>query len=274
MTEQAVRINKMSEGKIIEANFSRHQIEFEGFTPTEQKWVSQVIQLDGLPLTNINKVEFRENQRGEEDVLGQYHYPDSTLTLYKSLTREYLDAKSREQVQAGTIVHEKAHSFDPYTEGKAGERILEIYGSEEERTAAAERVSQIADQTDKTHVFLNGYHRYNYQVLVDARMNFKLNPTEKNKRNLEVAGLIFKMETHAIMTELRFINPRHLEEVSEAQNAKLAKRGEKGIDITEATDKTLMNIMKMDQNQLNSHIGKYRIAIAGSVSPLQGQLAA
>lgn len=194
---------------------------FEGFSPYQKERVSEHIQSIGLPADNIETVAYRPNQKGQEAVLGSYQPHDGTLTLYKSLD------KLPPIAQHGTIVHELAHSSSPLDPNN--ERF---YGSEESIDTARNHAVAVAKQSELTGKFLNGYQAYLYRELKAKRVD--------QARFIE--------ETYAIMMELRFTNPHHLQPVETAQKKQLAKMRERQdpealsfepVNISQGVDRTI-----------------------------------
>lgn len=108
-----------------------------------------------------------------------------------------------EIAQHGVIAHELAHANSPTREEND-----RLYGSREKREKSLDFVKKVAEQTTKTRTFLNPYHKYLFRQLEKGSITFDR----------------FVEETHAILIELKFTNPNHLQQVEEAQRNKLISR--------------------------------------------------
>jgi hypothetical protein len=242
--------------KILPRRESLDDVPFEGFADKQAAWVRRQIEVVGLPTRNISRVRYLENGKGQENVLASVHLADGTLTLYKSLEK-------LPEAQEGTIVHELAHENSPHQK-----KNIELYGSEEAMEAARIHAEDIAHQTHVTQVYLNGYHKKLHRQLLSG----------------EIDKTRFSEETHAIMTELRFTNSTHLEQVQDAQKAKLMRLRENKLTNLDYTailstnsetepvgvDKTLLSLMP-DFNtvaELNQHIASVNRSFAKENSPL------
>lgn len=235
---------------------------FEGFTKAQEIWVRRQIETIGLPIRNINKISYKENTPRESTSLGSANLLTGEYRLYKLLE----DPKVPEIAQLGTMVHEGLHWGDPNREiHPLG--YENVYQSEEERSHAKRHAEQIARQTKQTGVYLNGYHK----KLFEAFNEGKIDETR------------LKMETHAIMGELRFTNPKHLIQVQKAQKEKLEKSGrgnqfvqimtQEGSDKAVGIDRTLISLLQdkgiHNVNQLNMHIENVRNSFSKDKSPLR-----
>lgn len=198
-------------------------VEFENFTPSQEKRVREQIAAIGLPLTNLRRIIYAPTPTNRPDVVGDYTLAgkdEGRLRLYKSL--ENLP----EVAQFATLVHELSHQADLYDE-----KNTEMYGSQENRERTIAHVEAVARQTLDTRKYLNGYHKLLAHQYENGKITFKL----------------FAQETHAILIELRYTNPKHLLQVQDAQ----VKRGGKiplmtveGSQVVEGVDSTLLNLVQ------------------------------
>ena len=64
----------------------------------------------------------------------------------------------------------------------------------------------------------------------------------------------FQRETHAIMLELRYSNPKHLEQIEEAQRSKMQKQGreEEFVGIKARVDRTLLALLSRTYPGINT----------------------
>lgn len=170
--------------------------EFAGFSQNQEKTVREEIENIGLPLNNIKKVAYAPNQKGEENILGSFQPFSGELTLYKSLENLPLIA------QQGTMIHEISHSASPLDPENT-----KLFKSRDEAKIARKNVIGVARQSVITRKYLNGYQAYLHKQLEAGEIDLGR----------------FVEETHAIMMELRFTNPKHLKEVETAQHKALKK---------------------------------------------------
>lgn len=201
-------------------------VEVSGFGEREA-FIRRIVESVGLPLDNVSKITFREASAQDtvnSGVLGSVHLETGELSFYKRL--EGLP----EIAQLGVATHELAHENDPHKKENT-----RLYGSEENMQRTADNVKRLADQTKETEVFMNWYHKFLYQQLEAGNID--------DKR--------FLRETHAIMVELRYTNPKHLQEVLRSQNKETAD------EIFNELDNTLLALMPHLNNsteELNKHI--------------------
>jgi predicted metal-dependent hydrolase len=203
-----------------------HDVEVSGFGEREA-FIRRVVESVGLPLDNVSRITFQEASAQDtvsSGVLGSVHLETGELSFYKRL--EGLP----EIAQLGVAAHELAHENDPHKKENA-----KLYGSKENMQRTADNVKKLADQTKETQVFMNWYHKFLYQQLEAGNID--------DQR--------FLRETHAIMIELRYTNPTHLQEVLVSQNKETAN------EIFEQLDNTLLTLMPHLNNsryELNKHI--------------------
>lgn len=231
------------------------KVPFDGFNLEQKKKVKNQLNTIGLPLGNIREVRYRPNQRGTENVLGSFQPYDGVLTLYKSLE------KLPPIAQQGTMVHEAGghgtSPFDPKNE--------RMHGGRESMKQSRDFVIAVAEQTDKTRTYLNGYHAYLHKQLLEGNI-------EKGR---------FVEETYAILMELRFTNPAHLAQVEAAQHEKLklyekiknvkiepvdlVSKRKYGKDVAlSGLDTTIIKLIPRIENydDLENHIRKVRESVA------------
>lgn len=202
-----------------------HTVEVSGFGEREA-FIRRMVESVGLPLDNVSRITFQERSAQDtvnSGVLGSVHMETGELSFYKRL--EGLP----EIAQLGVATHELAHENDPHNVNNA-----RLYGSEENMRATAENVKRLADQTIDTEVFMNWYHKFLFEKLESGQID--------NDR--------FLRETHAIMIELRFTNPKHLKEVLRSQDKETAD------EIFNNLDNTLLALMPhlKTTEELNKHI--------------------
>lgn len=200
-------------------------VEVSGFGEREA-FVRRMVESVGLPLNNVSRITFREASAQDtvnSGVLGSVHMETGELSFYKRL--EGLP----EIAQLGVATHELAHENDPHNSKNVG-----LYGSEERMNKTAENVKNVAEQTKESRVYMNWYHK------------FLLEQLEKG----QIDDARFLSETHAIMIELRYTNPKHLEEVLKSQNEGTSSQ------IMAELDNTLLALMPhlRDKNELDNHI--------------------
>lgn len=208
-------------------------IDVVGFGEREM-FVRRLVESVGLPLNNVSRISFKQESAHNSLAVGSVHMETGELTFYKRM--EGLP----EIAQLGVAVHELAHENDPH-DGKNSE----LYGSVEQMERTAQNVSLVAEQTQETHLYLNGYHRMLCKAL-------EAGDIDKER---------FLQETHAIIIELRFTNPRHLENVLRLQNSETADQ------ILQEVDTTLLTLMPHLENpvQLNEHITSLRRSLKKTV---------
>lgn len=202
-----------------------HTVEVSGFGEREA-FIRRMVESVGLPLDNVSRITFQERSAQDtvnSGVLGSVHMETGELSFYKRL--EGLP----EIAQLGVATHELAHENDPHNVNNA-----RLYGSEENMRMTAENVKKLADQTVDTEVFMNWYHKFLFEKLESGQID--------NDR--------FLRETHAIMIELRFTNPKHLKEVLRSQDKETAD------EIFNNLDNTLLALMPhlKTTEELNKHI--------------------
>ncbi len=203
----------------------------EGFTPEREVFVRGMLEKIGLPLDRVSKVTFKPNTSKTEYVLGSAHQITGEVTFYKRMEG------IPEIAQVGTAAHELAHVNSFYIEEN-----VNAYGGERNMEKARGNAILVAAQTATSHKFLNGYHKALYQ-------EFILRPDDV------VAQEKFIEETNAIMMELRFTNPKHLEEVLKAQDKDTFK------SILGQIDSTLLDLMpnlNRSKTELNQHIANLK----------------
>lgn len=172
------------------------EAEFSGFTPDQETHVRQGIEDIGMPTDNIKKFTSKKPRRGEEKLRGTYQPDNEELSLYEPPKEEPPVA------QQDTLVHEISHSNTPFN--PKNERL---FGNREELEITRNHIIAVAKQSTLTRKYLNGYQAYLHQQLEAGKID----------------SARFVEETHAIMVELRFTNPKHLEEVEKAQLAAIKK---------------------------------------------------
>lgn len=198
-----------------------HDVEVSGFGEREA-FTRRLVESVGLPLNNVSRITFRESG-AQESVLGSVHMETGELSFYKRM--EGLP----EIAQLGVAVHELSHENDPFKKGNA-----DLYSSREKMDKTADNVKKLAEQTKESKIFMNGYHKYLYEQLIDG----------------EIDDDRFLSETHAIMIELRYTNSKHLEEVLTNQDPYTAT------EIMHNLDETLLALMPHLKNmgELETHI--------------------
>lgn len=213
--------------------------EFSGFTDDQTRRVKTRMENFGLPLQNIEKVAYQPNDRGQEGLVGSYQPYTGEMVYYKSL--EKLPAIA----QDGVMLHETAHSSSPFEE-----KNIFLYGSVEAATKARAHTEAVAKQSLETNTYLNGYQ---------AALAEKLKSQEIDERR-------FLEETFAILVELRFTNPKHLEQVQESLN----KKTKDAVDINSGIDQALISLMPEinSQEQLDEHINKLRQQVVKTNKPI------
>ncbi|HEX6977174.1 MAG TPA: hypothetical protein VF185_02335 [Patescibacteria group bacterium] len=228
MEERRLRLIKMEPGQ----ESLRPSIKFEGFVnPEHQKFVKEGLTSIGLPTDNIKTLRFINadsyvDAKRQWFILGHYNHQEGEYALYK-LWGEKIPPIG----QMGTMVHELGHANSPlYEENDA------LFGGKENREKAAEHAQAVAEQTLKTGVFLNPYHKQLSEMLAAGAID----------------GVRFVEETHAIMAELRFTNLAHLEQVEESQEKKLRAKGLKAISIVKGIDQTLINLMSRNNPRIKT----------------------
>lgn len=202
-----------------------HNVEVSGFGEREAL-IRRMVESVGLPLNNVSRITFREST-AQESILGSVHMGTGELSFYKRM--EGLP----EIAQLGVATHELAHENDPHKKENAN-----LYGSEEKMNRTAENVKRLAEQTKESKVFMNWYHKFLFE----------------NLQKGEIDETRFLRETHAIMIELRYTNPKHLEEVLQSQNKETASQ------IIDELNNTLLALMPhlKDKTELDSHIGNLK----------------
>lgn len=224
-------------------------IPFEGFTAEQKKKVDNQLKIIGFPLDNVTRVRYGTNPKGKENVLGSFQPSDGVFTLYESVK------KLPPIAQQGTIIHEVGghgtSPFDPKNE--------KMHGGRESMEQSRDLVIAVAQQTDITRKYLNGYHAHLHKQLLNGQID---------KR-------IFVEETYAILMELRFTNPVHLAQVEAAQHEKMKERGIEPVALVSkqkygkevalsGLDATIMKLIPGMKNydDLENHIRKVRESVA------------
>jgi len=207
------------------------RVEVSGFGEREA-FVRRMVESVGLPLNNVSRITFRETSAQDtinSGVLGSVHMETGELSFYKRM--EGLP----EIAQLGVATHELSHENDPYDKKNVG-----LYGSEERMAKTAENVKTVSEQTKESRVYMNWYHKFLLGQLEDGKID----------------EARFLSETHAIMIELRYTNPKHLEEVLKSQNEGTATQ------IMTELDNTLRSCMLhlKDKGELDTHIKNLKIA--------------
>lgn len=200
--------------------------------------------IGGLPVDNINDLVTSPNTRENAKTLGRFHYRGihkGRVELFKS--RESISPVAR----LGVIQHEFGHANSPFF--KENEKV---YCSKEAREEAREHVAAVATQTLVTEKYLSGYHKFHADNLRKSRSAYEAGfLTYSEWRD---AKRLFQEETHAIMIQMRFENPKHLAEVQDAQHKVMARLGKKSVYLTshldergrvvlDGVDKTLVNLI-------------------------------
>ena len=184
-----------------------HSVEVSGFGEREA-FIRRMVESVGLPLNNVSRITFRESSAQDtinSGVLGSVHLETGELSFYKRL--EGLP----EIAQLGVTAHELAHENDPHKKENAS-----LYGSEQNMQRAAENVKKLTNQTKESKVFMNWYHKFLFQQLEAGNID----------------ETRFLRETHAIIVELRYTNPKHLEEVLKSQNKETSAQIMTELDVT------------------------------------------
>ncbi|KKR11931.1 MAG: hypothetical protein UT39_C0002G0112 [Candidatus Woesebacteria bacterium GW2011_GWA1_39_21] len=233
---------------------------FEGFSNKQESWIKKQVEGIGLPTDNIKTVTYAENSPRETTTLGSANLLIGEYRLYKSLT----NPKLPERAQEGTMIHELLHMCDPFSHVHPKD-FKDVYATHEDREHARRHAEAVAKQSAETHVFLNGYHKALFK-------SFENGDIDKER---------FLMETHAIMGELRFTNPKHLEQVESSQQKKLQKLGKEnefvqimsheGDGKPVGIDRTLVSLIKdvLNQEQLDGHINMVSNSFSKQRSPLR-----
>lgn len=206
-------------------------IPIEGFTSDREVFVRGMLEKIGLPLDRVSKITFKPNTSKTENVLGSAHRTTGEVTFFKRMEG------IPEIAQVGTAAHELAHVNSFYIEEN-----VNAYGGERNMEKARGNAILVAAQTAMSHKFLNGYHKALYQEFI-------------KRADDVVAQEKFIEETNAIMIELRFTNPKHLEEVLKAQDKDSYE------SILTQIDKTLLDLMpnlNQSKENLNRHIANLR----------------
>lgn len=235
MSERISEITSTQEARRISAALEREQkltdIQFSGYNKDNAKWFSthrlnseewtkSAIAAIGLPVDNLEEVIFTENTKEDPNTLGSWGVGGAEIgkfRLYK-LLKEIPPV-----AQIGTMTHELAHANTPFNEENNA-----LYGSEEARERAAKHAEAIAEQTIATRVFLNPYHRQIFGIYEATVEKYG----ENSDKALQARKLLDE-ETHAIMSQLRLENPKHLAQVEAAQHASLERRRRGGEDVPE-----------------------------------------
>lgn len=184
-----------------------------GFTPGQRTAAVREIASIGMPVGNISSLHRRPNQTGrEENALGSWGISSEEYGQYSLFER--LDGEHPE-VRLGTVAHELWHANSPYVEQNAG-----LYGSEQERARTEAFVTAVAEQTNLTGKYLNGYHAHLAKQLADD----------------EIEEWRFREETGAIMAQLRVENLAKLRQVQESQHRQLERLKGQGKRVPAAVD--------------------------------------
>jgi hypothetical protein len=152
------------------------------------------------------------------------------------------------------MIHELSHASSPFDL-----KNEKLYGGKESIKQSRDFVLAVAQQTDITHKYLNGYHAYLHKQLLNGQID---------KRR-------FVEETHAILVEQRFTNTAHLAQVEAAQHEKMKEKGIEPVHLISkqkygkevALSNLDANIMKLipgmkNYDDLENHIRKVRESVA------------
>jgi len=243
MSERISYIQKELKNKV--------EITYTGLSKEQQRKVSTHIESIGFPLDNVKKVIYRPGKEGEENILGSFQPNEGTLTLYKSLD------KLPPIAQHGTIVHELAHSvspFDPKNE--------KFYGSKKAVEQSKKHAVEVAQASADSGKYLNGYQANLHQQLEAG----------------EIDPMRFVEETRAIMMELRFNNPKHLQQVEKAQQKTLAKINKSNpnaqvnqdINITDGVDESIFALIPSlkSKGDIDRHVNNLKNNLVRQGQPI------
>ena len=188
-------------------------IEFRGFNEKQEAWMRGALDVLGLPLKNVTRVQFQENGDENKNWLGSMNYNDGTITLYGRVGH-----KDVPDIQAfSTSSHEQIHSnsaLNPEND--------ELYGGRENRLRISQHIYDLTEQSAVTGIPLNGYH----EVLIDQA------------RTGEISYGRLHRETEAIMEQMALNHREDLLNVQNRQYRKLMKMKAEGDEMVQDMDFT------------------------------------
>lgn len=224
------------------ASYHLMNVPFEGFEDIRQRSEVRNLMVDtGLPVDNVLKVSYLPNTSETDLRLGHYDRSQGEVALYKKL------GKLPPIAHLDTITHEIAHTISPFSLDNTV-----FYGDQKEQEETISHIKAVANQSQKTKIYLNGYHAL----------------LAKSLREGKIDTARFLEETHAIMIGLRFSNPNHLNQVEQSQRNRLKAlqelgmyKGSRVVGIKKGVDNTLLRLMpqmKGSVTDLDRHITQVR----------------
>lgn len=213
--------------------------ELNGFSGKQEVMVKETMEDFGMPLVNISEVNYSPTEKGREEMVGSFRPHEGKMSYYKSIDK--LPAPAQHAVMS----HEIAHANSPFEA-----KNEQLYGSGEVAERARMHTITVAEQTIKSRTFLNGYQKELARQLQADEID--------ERRYLE--------ETFAILVEQRFTNPKHLEQVQEALNAKV----DNPVDVKGGTDLALVGLIDSvnSPQELDEHIRHVRTKVVKSKKPI------
>jgi hypothetical protein len=179
-------------------------ITFTDFPEQQETWIRQLFIDTGLPLNYVNTVEYKPTANNRPaNTTAEYNYPEKRITLFKSL--QILPRIA----QLGVVAHELGHAAEP-TEHP------HLYKSPKEAEQARLHATTVALQSLLSNTFINGYQKMLARQLISPDVSSDEAPETRFER--------YVRETHAIMLEVRFTNPKHLRDIQTVQRTKIAKQ--------------------------------------------------
>lgn len=237
--QEWARLDNIAETTAPDVTKQNLQAEINGFSNEQAERVKSRMESYGLPLVNINTLNYKPEDPKIEGLMGSYRPYSGDMDLHKPV--ETLSAAEQDKV----MIHEIAHSdsvLDP--ENRKLFKSLEAYRDAKDFAVSA------AVRSLETNTYLNGYQAALAKALDKQEID--------DKRYYE--------ETFAILVELRFTNPAHLEQVEAAQNDKATKMNSnlKPLALKDGIDQSLVALMPniRSKEELDTHVKKLRADLA------------
>ena len=205
-------------------------ITFEGFSKDQERWIRKLLEVSGLPLGRIKSfVASQENNYGSP--FAYYDIVEQKIVLLMNVHQEWaIDAKAMKMSLASSIIHEVAHAsgptFSALVQGVIPPSLHlddikpkgweNLYSPE-----TAQRLHELsigkAKESIKTGIYLNYYHRNLVKTVIRLEPDFD----SKGIEGWHFLHLVFELE--AIVVQMRYENPKHLQQVDEATQRKISK---------------------------------------------------
>ncbi|GEM_PF-3069958 len=231
-------------------NYFEH-VFFEGTTPGQEVAIANDLNaLDfAIAPKTIRKIII-EDDINSPDTLGTWWHGKGEYTLKKALIKY-------PQSIDGTVTHEATHAASPIRAEN-----IDLYRkagrSENEINSVYNEIRSAAMQTLATKRYLNGYHAWLARELAEGRL------TEER----------FIEETSAILMEERVTNPKHLEQVNDAQRIQYIKKNGNilgYIDLFDVSNTQIIYMVESVNNaskDLETYLSELRLTLKENIELL------